>query len=106
MTAAPLTPSPGTPGERRGEGFVSIASNLHSQKNPHPDPLPEYRARGDALRNTARHDMSASLAVNDPNSAAATSEAPPAFGRPAFPVTEPTQFLRGSRRRVPSLRRR
>src|SRR5688500_1458216 len=41
-----FTPSPGTPGEGRGEG--SPASEIHAQteKNPHPNPLPEYRARG------------------------------------------------------------
>src|SRR5438094_1286964 len=41
-----ISPSPGTPGEGRREGSVSIAHNLRSQKNPHPNPLPEYRERG------------------------------------------------------------
>ena len=59
-----LSPSPGTPGEGRGEGLsdsrstfevVSIASN------PHPNPPPEYRERGQILSPqtveamTARH---------------------------------------------------
>src|SRR5205814_1795307 len=41
-----LTSSPGTPGEDRGEGSVSIADNSRSPKNPHPNPLPECRERG------------------------------------------------------------
>jgi hypothetical protein len=36
-----ITPSPGTPGEGRGEG-----SSPASQKDPHPNPLPGYRERG------------------------------------------------------------
>src|SRR5262249_3558219 len=36
------TPSPGTPGEGRGEGPRSGAT----EQSPHPDPLPEYRERG------------------------------------------------------------
>ena len=35
------TPSPGTPGEGRGEGDF-----LTYEIRPHPSPLPEYRARG------------------------------------------------------------
>src|SRR5688572_17195296 len=35
-------PSPGTPGESRGEGFSAVAL----AEDPHPNPLPEYRARG------------------------------------------------------------
>src|SRR4051812_18504888 len=41
------SPSPGTPGEGRGEG--SAIWNLKSQisdEDPHPNPLPEYRERG------------------------------------------------------------
>ncbi len=34
------SPSPGTPGEGRGEGLSQFAPG------PHPNPLPEYRARG------------------------------------------------------------
>src|SRR5947199_2227881 len=41
-----LTSSPGTPGEDRGEGSVSIADNSRSPKNPHPNPLPKCRERG------------------------------------------------------------
>ena len=36
------SPSPGTPGEGRGEGLLF----LPEQKDPHPNPLPEYRERG------------------------------------------------------------
>src|SRR3982750_4360303 len=36
-----MSPSPGNPGEGRGEGSVAGPSN-----NPHPNPLPAYRARG------------------------------------------------------------
>src|SRR5205823_1364446 len=36
-TARASTPSPGTPGEGRGEGL---------RAGPHPNPLPEYRERG------------------------------------------------------------
>jgi hypothetical protein len=35
------SPSPGTPGEGRGEGFLAQPVG----KDPHPDPLPEYRER-------------------------------------------------------------
>ena len=47
------SPSPGTPGKGRDEGsalaaignqFISLA------QNPHPNPLPEYRARGQNMR--------------------------------------------------------
>jgi GT2 family glycosyltransferase len=38
-----LSPSPGTPGEGRGEGLRSVTP---SQNSPHPDPLPEYQERG------------------------------------------------------------
>ncbi len=34
------TPSPGTPGEGGGEGLLQVGPD------PHPNPLPEYRARG------------------------------------------------------------
>jgi BirA family biotin operon repressor/biotin-[acetyl-CoA-carboxylase] ligase len=39
------TPSPGTPGEGRGEGL-----NLSRPDGPHPNPLPEYGERGPILR--------------------------------------------------------
>ena len=35
-----FSPSPGTPGEGRGEGLLPVFS-----QNPHPRPLPEYRER-------------------------------------------------------------
>ncbi len=43
---AHFSPSPGTPGEGRGEGSSAPARNSPLQTNPHPNPLPEYRARG------------------------------------------------------------
>jgi ATP-dependent helicase/nuclease subunit A len=42
--ASGFSPSPGTPGESGGE-FGALAA-LEKQNHPHPDPLPEYRARG------------------------------------------------------------
>jgi Domain of unknown function (DUF4105) len=46
--ARKLSPSPGTPGEGRGEGsaVANRKSQIANPKNPHPNPLPEYRARG------------------------------------------------------------
>src|SRR6266550_1219 len=41
--ATAFFPSPGTPGEGRGEGLLCGLP----QKSPHPCPLPEYRERGD-----------------------------------------------------------
>jgi hypothetical protein len=38
------SPSPGTPGEGWGEGSLRAA-----EEDPHPDPLPEYRARGNKV---------------------------------------------------------
>jgi multidrug efflux pump subunit AcrB len=47
---ANLTPSPGTPGEGRGEGpSTSIRnpkSEIRNREDPHPNPLPGYRERG------------------------------------------------------------
>jgi 3-oxoacyl-[acyl-carrier protein] reductase len=42
----PLSPSPGTPGEGRGEGLPSKIQ----QPNPHPSPLPTYQERGPEIR--------------------------------------------------------
>jgi hypothetical protein len=39
------TPSPGIPGEGRGEGLLRTAT-----EDPHPNPLPEYRERGPGRR--------------------------------------------------------
>jgi hypothetical protein len=39
------SPSPRTRGEGRGEGLDSIQT-IHARQTPHPDPLPEYGARG------------------------------------------------------------
>ena len=44
-TVNSLPPSPGTPGEGRGEG-----SPVTVQEGPHPNPLPEYRERGEQAR--------------------------------------------------------
>ena len=44
-TVNSLPPSPGTPGEGRGEG-----SPVTVQEGPHPDPLAEYRERGEQAR--------------------------------------------------------
>jgi Domain of Unknown Function (DUF1259) len=41
-----LSPSPGTPGEGRGEGVFGLNNKLR----PHPNPLPAYRARGKDVR--------------------------------------------------------
>jgi len=46
------TPSPGTPGEGWGEGELverAIATDV-SEMSPHPNPLPEYRERGQERR--------------------------------------------------------
>ena len=40
------TPSPGIPGEGRGEGDFERKTILDSSNHPHPNPLPEYRERG------------------------------------------------------------
>ncbi|HEY1686576.1 MAG TPA: neutral/alkaline non-lysosomal ceramidase N-terminal domain-containing protein [Tepidisphaeraceae bacterium] len=45
-----FAPSPGTPGEGGGEGVRAINTDIEAgsdkQECPHPNPLPEYRARG------------------------------------------------------------
>jgi hypothetical protein len=43
--ATNLSPSPGTPGEGRGEGSVESEISNPKLQNPHPNPLPEYRER-------------------------------------------------------------
>jgi HPt (histidine-containing phosphotransfer) domain-containing protein len=43
---AALAPSPGTPGEGRGEGDFERKAALDIPNHPHPNPLPEYRERG------------------------------------------------------------
>jgi 4-amino-4-deoxy-L-arabinose transferase-like glycosyltransferase len=42
------SPSPGTPGEGRGEGDFERITGLDTSNHPHPNPLPEYRERGPA----------------------------------------------------------
>jgi epoxyqueuosine reductase len=44
-----IWPSPGSPGEDRGERSSASARNSSVQQNPHPNPLPEYRERGQKL---------------------------------------------------------
>src|SRR5688572_16238476 len=44
--AVTLPPSPGTPGEGRGEGASGVKSRTAPATSPHPNPLPEYRERG------------------------------------------------------------
>src|SRR5687768_4722287 len=44
-----LPPSPGTPGEGRGEGVRGGEVRTSPATRPHPNPLPEYRARGPDL---------------------------------------------------------
>src|SRR5687767_4836152 len=39
-------PSPGTPGEGRGEGLSQTEGDARFRAGPHPNPLPEYRERG------------------------------------------------------------
>jgi Zn2+/Cd2+-exporting ATPase len=64
------SPSPGTPGEGGGEGSIPIARTLHFQENPHPNPLPEYRERGqsaldEALRAIADGQSIVCVAIDD-----------------------------------------
>jgi hypothetical protein len=50
-TGAPHPPSPGTPGEGRGEGRREGGNApIAKSKRPHPNPLPEYRERGPESR--------------------------------------------------------
>jgi S-adenosylmethionine:tRNA ribosyltransferase-isomerase len=61
------TPSPGTPGEGRGEGLQSEISNLRSQieNAPHPNPLPEYRERGQELSIVGADDIRATVVAKE-----------------------------------------
>ena len=45
IRARAITPSPGTPGEGWGEGLLPAKSRSQSA-DPLPNPLPEYRERG------------------------------------------------------------
>jgi TolA-binding protein len=49
-TARLFTPSPGIPGEGGGEGSSANSALRSLNQNPHPDPLPGYRARGNGVR--------------------------------------------------------
>src|SRR5580700_5619545 len=42
-----LSPSPGTPGEGRGGGLAAV-----EREDPHPNPPPEYRERGQERNGT------------------------------------------------------
>ncbi len=44
--AAPLSPSPGIPGEGGGEGSAASAQLVKVRQNPHPNPLPSEWERG------------------------------------------------------------
>ena len=46
QVGAALAPSPGTPGEGRVEGSFASARSSSVQQNPHANPLPDYRERG------------------------------------------------------------
>jgi len=48
------TPSLGTPGEGRGEGSASDARSPQDHAEPSPNPLPEYRERGNVQTPRAR----------------------------------------------------
>jgi hypothetical protein len=48
-----LAPSPGTPGEGRGEGDFERRETSAGRNHPHPNLLPEYRAKGPEGRLTA-----------------------------------------------------
>ena len=71
----PLPPSPGTPGEGRGEGSAQLMGDDHLARiarNPHSSPLPEYRERevaGAQFDTPARPDLA--IIVADGLSAAA-----------------------------------
>jgi radical SAM superfamily enzyme YgiQ (UPF0313 family) len=78
-----LTPSPGTPGEGRGEGSVPSThpdNRDDDRANPHPDPLPEHRERGnsgefaaqpDSPKSDVQKGAAAPLAPSSPAEAAA-----------------------------------
>jgi hypothetical protein len=52
---AAISPSPGNPGEGRGEGSAPDRELiLDFRQNPHPNPLPEYRERGQQSTRPAR----------------------------------------------------
>jgi lysophospholipase L1-like esterase len=48
-----LTPSPGTPGEGRGERAFGDRTAFAIRNHPHPGPLPEYRERGPSASKSA-----------------------------------------------------
>jgi hypothetical protein len=50
-----ISPSPGKPGEGRGEGLHSIVNCNRKSKSPHPNLLPEYREKGPEEKLAAAH---------------------------------------------------
>ena len=52
-SAVVFAPSPGTPGEGRGEGAFRSSNDFNATGNhPHPNPLPAYRERGQEFAST------------------------------------------------------
>jgi RHH-type proline utilization regulon transcriptional repressor/proline dehydrogenase/delta 1-pyrroline-5-carboxylate dehydrogenase len=51
--AAAFSPSPGTPGEGRGEGDIERKAAPEIPNHPHPRTLPEYRERGLSAANSS-----------------------------------------------------
>jgi protein O-mannosyl-transferase len=53
LIARRISPSPGTPGEGRGEGLPSSITNpkskIQNPKSPHPNLLPDYREKGSEI---------------------------------------------------------
>ncbi|MDB5293658.1 MAG: glycosyl transferase family 2, partial [Phycisphaerales bacterium] len=50
-----FVPSPGTPGEGKGGGFLDAPAYLKT--SPHPSPPPEHRGREQAPRNAGQHSL-------------------------------------------------
>jgi chromosome segregation protein len=50
-----VPPSPGTPGEGRGEGDFERKTALEIPNHPHPNPLPEYRESGSEVYDWNQH---------------------------------------------------
>jgi N-acetylglucosamine-6-phosphate deacetylase len=77
IRATRIAPSPGTPGEGRGEGSRGDALSTKPAsltQDPHPNPLPEYRERGKKDDPTTRPAL---YAANYPLGAFGRSELPP-----------------------------
>jgi isoleucyl-tRNA synthetase len=61
-----FSPSPGTLGEGRGEGDFKWQSRTFVRNHPHPNPLPEYRARGPFKCAQLRKDLRRCRGLNPP----------------------------------------